>query len=118
MRKIREWTQQSLKTRLNKSLTHDWIPEKRAHKFPLRQYYVQLEWEKKERTVMETKRITLTSLHDLIKQIKLKKSPEEAANVHSNHVSSVLVEGMNHPWPLDIAALIGSQEMLQLLNHS
>ena len=69
LQQIWEWTEQSLKRRLNKSLSHDWFPEKSAHKFPLRQYYVQLEWKKKIRTAVGSDRVTLTSLHDLVKQL-------------------------------------------------
>ncbi len=69
LKKIQGWIIQSLKRRLNKSLSHDWIPEKSSHKFPLRKYYVQLEWKQKVRTAMGSESVVLTSLHDFIKQI-------------------------------------------------
>ena len=96
MEKIQEWTKQSLKRRLNKSLSHDWIPEKSAHKFPLRQYYVQLEWKQKRRTAMGSETRTLTSLHDLVKQMTSATSgtsQEVAANQPQNNAPSVIVEG-------------------------
>ncbi len=69
--KIQDWTRQSLKRRLQKSLSHDWINEKTSHKFPLREYYVQLEWRKRIRTAMGSETVTLTSIHDLIRQLQL-----------------------------------------------
>ena len=93
--KIKEWTKQSLKRRLNKSLSHDWIAERSAHKFPLRKYYVQLEWKQKVRTAMGSETRTLTSLHDLIKEIGIDtcdKSREATAN-HPNDATIVIVEG-------------------------
>ena len=87
--KIQEWTQISLKKRLQKSLSHDWIHEKSSHKFPLRKYYVQLEWEKKERTAMGSKKVTLTSIHELIKQLQ---QPGAGAGQMSDS-SSVIIEG-------------------------
>ena len=77
LEKIQDWTKQSLKTRLKKSLAHDWIPEKTSHKFPLRQYYVQLEWKQKIRTAMGSKTVTLTSIHDLIKVLTMSNSDAE-----------------------------------------
>ena len=82
---IQAWTKESLKTRLNKSLSNDWIPERSAHKFPLRQYYVQLEWKQKIRTAMGSETKTLTSLHELLKEITLTenlRNDEAAAKKH------------------------------------
>ena len=89
LRKIQEWIQKSLKIRLQKSLSHDWIHESKSVKFPLRKYYVQLEWEKKERTAMGSKTVTLTSIHDLIEQ--LQQSGAGAAQMSDS--SSVIIEG-------------------------
>ncbi len=89
LKKIKDWTQQSLIRRLKKSLSHDWIPERIAHKFPLRQYYVQLEWNQKVRTAMRSQTKTLTSLHDLIKQRGM------GTNQHPDAAPSVLIEGEN-----------------------
>ncbi len=85
--KIKDWTQLSLRKRLQKSLSHDWIHEKTSHKFPLRQYYVQLEWKRKKRTAMRTKIVTLSSLYDLIREIEI--GEDEA----TNHAGSVIIEG-------------------------
>ncbi len=79
LQKIHDCLQQSLKTRLQKSLSHDWIPDSRAHKFYLRQYYVQLEWKKKIRTAFGSRTEILTSIHDLIKQLTSAK--ENKANM-------------------------------------
>ena len=89
LQNIRQWTQISLKKRLQKSLSHDWIHEKSSHKFPLRKYYVQLEWEKKERTAMGSETVTLTSIHDLIKQ--LQQAGARASQLSNS--SSVIIEG-------------------------
>ncbi len=89
LQKIQEWTQKSLKTRLQKSLSHDWIHENKSVKFPLRQYYVQLEWKQKIRTAMGSKTVTLTSIHDLIKQLQ---QPGAGASQLSDS-SSVIIEG-------------------------
>ncbi len=89
LQNIRQWTQISLKTRLHKSLSHDWIHEKSSHKFPLRKYYVQLEWEKKERTAMGSETVTLTSIHELIKQLQ----QSGAGADQMSDSSSVIIEG-------------------------
>ncbi len=89
LQKIQEWTQKSLKTRLQKSLSHDWIHESKSVKFPLREYYVQLEWEQKKRTAMGSKTVTLTSIHELIKQ--LQQSGSGAGQMSDS--SSVIIEG-------------------------
>ena len=70
-------------------MAHDWIPEDRAHVFPLRKYYVQLEWKKKIRHALTTETVTLTSIHELIKQMQSESSGE---GPHSGN--SVLIEGM------------------------
>ncbi len=83
--KIKDWTQKSLKNRLRMNLSHDWIHEDKSHKFPLREYYVQLEWKKKIRTAMGRESVTLTSIYDLIKHLT---SPDSNADI-----SSVIIEG-------------------------
>ena len=90
LRKIQEWTQKSLKTRLQKSLSHDWIHESKSVKFPLRQYYVQLEWTQKIITAMGSKTVTLTSIHDLIKQLQ---QYGAGAGQMTSDSSSVIIEG-------------------------
>ena len=61
------------------------MPERTARKFPLREYYVQLEWKKKIRTVMGNKTVTLTSIHDLIKHLTLSDSDAGSPGVRSHH---------------------------------
>ncbi len=80
-------------------MSHDWIPERSAHKFPLRQYYVQLEWNQKIRTAMGSNTVTMMSLHDLIKDMgtgTCKKTQETAANNVSKDVQSIIVEGKGY----------------------
>ncbi len=89
LQKIQNWTRQSLKRRLTKSLSHDWIHESMSHKFPLRQYYVQLEWKKKIRTAMGSETVKLTSVNELIKQLK---SPSSDGLDHAV-AFSVIIEG-------------------------
>ncbi len=96
LEKIRDWTKQSLKRRLHKSLSHDWIHEKISHKFPLREYYVQLEWKKKIRTALGSNTVTLTSIHDFIKQLTMEDSVEGApggTDSKRQMVNSVMIEG-------------------------
>ena len=96
LQQIQDWIKLSLKRRLNKSLSHDWIPERSAHKFPLRKYYVQLEWKQKTRTAMGSETRTLTSLHDLVRQMTSETcntSQGAAAKQHSDDAPSVIVEG-------------------------
>ena len=66
---IQQWLRESLERRLVKSLACDWMSKDTAHEFKLRQFYVQLEWEKKIRHALRTERVTLTSIHELIKQV-------------------------------------------------
>ncbi len=67
---MQDWTKRSLETRLKKSLAHDWIPEKDAHRYPLREYYVELQWTRTIRKGMKRETVTLTSLPDLIKKMQ------------------------------------------------
>ncbi len=87
--KIKEWTQKSLKIRLQKSLSHDWIHENKSIKFPLRDYYVQLEWKQKKSTPRGSETVTLTSIYNLIKQ--LQQSGAGASQMSDS--SSVIIEG-------------------------
>ncbi len=87
--KIQEWTQKSLKMRLQKSLSHDWIHENKSVKFPLREYYVQLNWKQKKRTPRGSETVTFTSIHELIKQLQ---QTGVGAGQMSNS-SSVIIEG-------------------------
>ncbi len=99
--KIKNLTRQSLNTRLQKSLSLDWIHPDRAHTFSLCTYYVQLEWQKKERKVFGVERTKLTSIHEAIEQInekKLSKGLEDSYSRQtrssgSSRVAIVLIEG-------------------------
>ena len=89
--KLQDWTRQSLQ----KSLSNDWIHESSSHKFPLRQFYVQLEWKKKLRKAMVAEKVDITSIHEVIKQIKpVTHVPEEKSH-QTEDASSVLIEGKN-----------------------
>ena len=90
VKEIQECTKESLKRRLQNSLSHDWIAESRAHAFPLKGYYVQLNWSRKIRKAMGTETVTLTSLHELIKE---KMKANNAANHKKKSGQSVTVEG-------------------------
>ncbi len=90
MDKIEDYTKTSLKRRLKKSLSHDWIPESRAHTFPLRNFYVQVNWSKKVRKAMREEKVTLTSLHELIKE----KTKSDADYVQQRELGqSIVIEG-------------------------
>ena len=97
LKKLEDWTKQSLKRRLQKSLSNDWIKESSSHKFPLRQFYVQLEWEKKIRKAMGSEREVLTSIHDFLQQIipagDGREMAQEGKNRWTEDASSVLIEG-------------------------
>ncbi len=84
-------------TRLQKSLSHDWIDPSKAHVFPLRKYYVQLEWNKKIRNAMGCELVTLTSIHELVREVTKKSS-----NVEKDTPSglNIVIEGKgpNQGW--------------------
>ncbi len=65
------WLRESLKRRLNKSLACDWMRPETVKHFPLRQFYVQLEWQKKVHHALSTEKVTLHSVHELIKEMSL-----------------------------------------------
>ncbi len=90
LEKIKQWTQQSLNTRLKKSLSYDWIHESRAHTFPLKEYYVQLEWQEKKREAHGFSRVKMTSINEVIKHIT---SHNEGQTNPVSKISSVLIEG-------------------------
>ena len=64
-----------------------------AKHFPLRQFYVQLEWQRKIDHVLRMEKVTLTSLNELIgkmtKQMLLAQPDKMAAQ-------SALIEGKHH----------------------
>ena len=90
LKEIQDWTRDSLKRRLKNSLASDWVPESRAHMLPLRDCYVQLKWEKKNRRALICETEPLTSLLELIKKMSSSNSTENAS--HSG--KSVIVEGL------------------------
>ncbi len=102
--KIQGWLRESLKRRLHKSLACDWMrPETEKH-FPLREFYVQLEWKKKVHHVLSTKKVTLQSIYELIEQMTLSEcsgavasysSQKEKNNIRPSTIrsSNVIVEG-------------------------
>ncbi len=62
-------------------MSYDWQPEDTSYHFPLKKYYVQLEWTRKIRTPVGFKRESVASIHDLIKP------------VHDEEFSSILITG-------------------------
>ncbi len=97
--KIQQWLRESLERRLHKSLACDWMPIHNVHQFPLRQFYVQLEWERKVHLALRTERVTLTSIHDLIQQMTKAEGTEKQTTTsrikESDRMTSksVLIEG-------------------------
>ncbi len=88
--KIQEFTKESLKRRLQKSLSYDWVPESRAYSFRLRENYVQLNWKRKLRKAMGVETVACTGLHELIKE-KMKLSAAAGHGMKSG--PSVIIEG-------------------------
>ena len=90
LEKIQLWLRRSLKRRLHKSLACDWMrPENEKH-FPLREFYVQLEWQRKVHHVLSTKKVTLHSIHELIEQMT--EQNQQAADKLKGE-TSVIIEG-------------------------
>ncbi len=95
IKRIKIWIKKSLCTRLQKSLSFDWIRPERAYTFPLQKYYVQLEWQKKKRTVFGIEREKLTSLTEVIEQINgANRSLMNSADVRPPKITTVLIEGL------------------------
>ena len=88
LNEIQNWNKESLKRRLHKSLSCDWM--RTAHQFPLRKFYVELEWQRKVREALWTERIRLDSLHDLI---NLMTSSDDQTTSDQQRITSVIVEG-------------------------
>ncbi len=81
------WLRESLKRRLHKSA---WMrPETEKH-FPFREFYVQLEWQKKVHHVLYTEKVTLHSIHELIEQMT--EQTQQAADKLKGE-RSVIIEG-------------------------
>ncbi len=70
--KIRQWTRESLMRRLRKSLACDWMRPETVKHFPLRQFYVQLEWQQKIHHALRTEKVTLDSIHKVIEKMTIK----------------------------------------------
>ncbi len=84
------WLRESLKRRLRKSLACDWMREGTEKHFPLREFYVQLEWQKKVHNVLSTEKVTLHSIHQLI---ALMTEQNQQAADRPKDETSVIVEG-------------------------
>ncbi len=95
MEQIQQWTRESLRRRLHKSLSCDWMHPDSAHHFSLRQFYVQLDWKKKIHGALTSRMITLTSINELIKQISASQNEgrHEPGTSHNTKTSSVIIEG-------------------------
>ncbi len=51
--------------------------------FPLRKFYVQLEWQKKLHHALTTETVTFHSIHELLEQMTISEIPDTA---HSKHL--------------------------------
>ena len=58
--------------------------------FPLREFYVQLEWQKKVHHVLYTEKVTLHSIHELIEQMT---EQNQQATDKLKGKTSVIIEG-------------------------
>ncbi len=86
------WLRESLKRRLDKSLACDWMREETEKSFPLREFYVQLEWQRKVRRVLRTEKVTLHSIHELIEQMT-EQNQQATGKPKSKTISNVIIEG-------------------------
>ncbi len=101
--------------RLKKSLACDWMRPETVKQFPLRQFYVQLQWQRKIQQALRTDTVTLDSIHKLIEQMtacpkgtNIGKSPDTKRRKYTDgnqqqgtsesprsiNVSSVIIEGI------------------------
>ncbi len=93
LQEIKDWTKRSLETRLKKSLSCDWMPKSQAKKFPLRQYYVQLELCREIWGPFCDEKETLLGIHDLIEYIDAVNKGERCSATGTTSVSNVLIQG-------------------------
>ena len=60
-----KWNKESLIRRCRNALSTDWLPEDKTRTFPLKEYYVQLEWERKIKKVLKDEQVSMNRIHDL-----------------------------------------------------
>ena len=71
----KRYNKESLRRRLRNFLTTDWLPHDKAKTFPLRGYYVNLDWLKKIKKAMKDELVPMSKIHDLFKQIDIRPEP-------------------------------------------
>ena len=94
MKNIQESIKKSLEIRLKKSLSCDW--QLNGHKFPLQQFYVQLDLVRKIRGPLRSKRKSLTSIHELMEYINSVNAGEGRSAAGTSTISSVVIQGIVH----------------------
>ena len=73
--KYRRYNKESLRRRLRNFLSTDWLPHEKAKTFPLRGYYVNLDWLKKIKKAMKDELVPMSRIHDLFKQLDIQPQP-------------------------------------------
>ena len=63
---IQKQTRDSLERNFKNALSHDWIPHDRAKTFPLKDFYVNLEWRRKVKGAIRNTKTRIGSLHEML----------------------------------------------------
>ena len=64
MRDIQTYTKESLRRRLRNYLSNDWLPVNKAKSFPLKRFYVELNWTKTIKGLRDTQE-PMNRIHDI-----------------------------------------------------
>ena len=84
MRDIQTYTKESLRRRLRNYLSNDWLPVNKSKSFPLKRFYVELNWTKTIKGLRDRQE-SMNKIHDIF-----------TLNIGSSAVT-VLVRGMLRP---------------------
>ena len=64
MRDIQAYTRESLRRRLRNYLSNDWLPVNKSKSFPLKRFYVELNWTKTIKGLQDTQE-PMNRIHDI-----------------------------------------------------
>ena len=81
---VRTHLKESLRRRCRNYLSHDWLPKDKARSFPLKKYYVELDWMRKLKKALRDEQIPMNRIHDIF-----------LLNIQSNCIT-VLIRGQSN----------------------
>ena len=76
--KIQKITKQAIETNWKQSMSHDWIRPRKAHTFPLMEYYTHLKWAKRRKKAFKVKKESMKNIFEIL---DVQRAGEEPTNI-------------------------------------